>query len=624
MSLTSAILPHPLWLGHAQALAAAALVVVAVLGAGALLGRWLPPGRAAVDRALTASLLGLAVLGPALYWAGHLGWSRRGLAVVLGGLAIVGLRQLLRDRMEWRAAARSAVRSPFAWIAAAGLLLVITSGLAEPLGGIENEAVASTLLAGRQWLLRGTTGYVPDHPCTALPWNIETLYAAALALGGPPAAGVLGAGWLALLAGLAWRIARDFSVPPPWAPSAAALVVTMPLLHAGADLARPEVAFATLALGSWRAALAAREPRAWLLAAVLAGGAAATMLAGWLVAVLSLVVAGGVLWWRRGPHAVLRTLPAALLIVAALGAPWFVRNVFVLGTPLVPPPPWGEFFLPSVGWTPQLAIDVHHWWRAVWLGPAAQPWGLPDFFALPWRLQTQAADFQSAPPGLAGLAALVPGIWLLRRRPAAWWAFAWALAGLLAWFLTWHNARLLTPLAALACVAGAAAFAACAGRTAWPRLGLALLGILLAWTAAAGGYTFVEARRQRLVAVFSPSAAEARRATEIPFRETLDLINRDPAVRRVLLLTKWPPGYYLEKPYFKVAGHFGESPHRDAPNYDRALAHAADLGCTHVLDIRDVREGWHVWQPDSALSRIGEWPDARLYSVGSAGPNTPP
>ncbi len=615
MSPAGTITLEALWLNHGLALAGAAVVALALVGTGGLLGRWLPLGRRAVDRILTASLLGLAIVGPALYWVGHLAWSRSILVMVLGLLAFVGARQLWRDRIELLASLRLAARSPWPWLAAAGLGLAGVSGLAEPLGDIENEAVASTLLAGRQWLLHGATGFVPDHPFTSLPWNVETLYAAALALGGGEGAGVLGVWWLALLAATAWRLARDLGVPGRWAPVAAALAVTMPMLHDSADRVRAEVALAALALGALRAALAAREAPTALLAVVLAGGATATALEGWLVACVTLTVAGAVLGWRRGRHAVIGVAPAALGIVGALGLPWFFRNLVVLKVPALPPQPWFWPLFSPTGWTHQLAVDALDWQRRVWLGPAAQPWGLPDFFRLPWNLQMQAGDFQSAPPGLAVLVAVLPGFWVLRRKPAAWWAFGWALVLLLVWFLTWHNGRLLIPVAALACVVASAAFAACDDRRWSQRLGLGLLIALLIGTTVTGGFAFVQSRHDRLAAVFSVRAAEARREKEIPYRTALDWVNHEPAVRQVLLITKWVPGYYLDKPYVKIAGHYGESLVAEAPNYDLAIARAAKLGCTHVLDIYDPREGWHVWRPGQALHLVQEWPGARLFAV---------
>ena len=66
-------------------------------------------------------------------------------------------------------------------------------------------------------------------------------------------------------------------------------------------------------------------------------------------------------------------------------------------------------------------------------------------------------------------------------------------------------------------------------------------------------------------AVFSSNYAAFRRQSAIPYLAGFEYLNGQPAVRRVLILDRTIPPYYLDKNYLKPVGQWGKELFRENP-----------------------------------------------------------
>jgi hypothetical protein len=318
------------------ALAAAALRVAALTGAGGL------------ERAVAAAPLAVATAVAEALALGTVGLGGSGLALCAAALATwLCVRHLTpppdhpsstRQPRGWSHAARLAAGAAwFGWIVWA---------LRFPHLGLDGSTYHLATVA--DWVTSGATGHSENLyasiPVGSYPLTDETAVAWAVGLAhswAPVAAWSASIGALLVASGA--MALRRLSVPPAVAALALAAFVAVPLVlrglvHAETDV--PAVAWlaCTLAL-----ALAARDRPAllapMLVAAALAIGTKTTVLP--LTAVVVLAAA----WHGR---ARLRPLARPLALAAALGFAagglWYLRNLIAHGSPLWPfvSAPWGD------------------------------------------------------------------------------------------------------------------------------------------------------------------------------------------------------------------------------------------------------------------------------------------
>jgi hypothetical protein len=129
----------------------------------------------------------------------------------------------------------------------------------------------------------------------------------------------------------------------------------------------------------------------------------------------------------------------------------------------------------------------------------------------------------------------------------------------------------------------------------------------------------------RLTATLSSAAERELRQREVPYIEVWEYLNRDPSVRRVLILDELVPAYYLARDYVKIRGPAGERPVPGIETAAEALAHLGDLGVTHVLDVVppdwSLRAGFQVGAMPN-LKLVFESDRARVYEVVPSRPQS--
>ncbi|HWQ04330.1 MAG TPA: hypothetical protein VN452_03135 [Longilinea sp.] len=306
------------------------------------------------------------------------------------------------------------------------LLNALIVALAPPL---KFDALVSHLALPQAYLEAGRVQYLSSQVMSGMPQNAEMLFTWAIALGGLPAATVLG-WWIAVLAvvGLLGYFSQKLNVPSAWA-AAAALLAGFSLVMLTAwgyvDWLALLFGFGVLALlDRWRRKL---DLLSLLLAGAFTGLAVGTKYTSGVLGIAALVTLIWHIWkrkisWQAGILDVLKFSGAALCVAA----PWLLKNLLTTGNPLYP------FFFSAGAMTP-LRLAVYQ---------SVPPYGnWLDFIFLPLR-----ATYMGVEAGDGYMVALGPLLlgfglfaWLGRERrgpeqqAALENAAVLALSGLLVW-----------------------------------------------------------------------------------------------------------------------------------------------------------------------------------------------
>ncbi|OFV79982.1 MAG: hypothetical protein A2Y78_12055 [Acidobacteria bacterium RBG_13_68_16] len=360
-------------------------------------------------------LLGSWVLAVIVLLLGIAHWWFRG--VLIGAtVALAALGRWQRTGWRWDVLALPVL----------GALLALPVALAEP---FFYDALVYHLGLPWQALLEGGLRAHPENLFAAFPPLAQLLSAAPLAVGLDRLPAVLH-WWSFVAAGAAaGRLARSLGAPP-WAAGLAALC--LPLLPAQALVAGLPAAEGWAIAGVLAALALALSPRVpssgALLIGVLVGIASAARLQGipWSAMVLAVV-------WLRERRG--RALVQGVAGWLAGSAPWWVRNLVLLGDPTAP-----------IFWRREGVATL---WRDAGSLPLAEG---PTAFARSLVDNLAPHIAYLAPLALAALLAL-----LSRRQGRLWLAAAVATGGVLAWGMTGSLPRFLSPTLGVVMALAAAA-----------------------------------------------------------------------------------------------------------------------------------------------------------------------
>jgi hypothetical protein len=494
--------------------------------------------------------------------------------------------------------------SPALGFAAAVVVLCVLAGLDRPIGDINSDQITYHLLGPVVWLREGRIRPLLEEALTAFPATVEVLFAVVRAIAGSRAPGVIGAvffaAFLLQIRGLARRVGASSS----GADLAAALFAGLPAITATIDSCFVDLPYAAFVLAAVRLALDRGPGIRFAVAGVFAGFAAGTKYFGLpTICLLALLVpfsASGTWWEKAWNTGVLVTL------AAVVGGSWYLRNWIVLGNPIYPPPPLAWRLLPTPNFplaaAENLAAYIHV--RGAGLGK-----GFEDLLLLPFRLTYRTAWFHGGGGlGVALLAFAPIGIVLARRSRFAVLCMILACALTVFWFYSDQELRFLDAALGIFAVfagIGGSALLRLPGTTRW--LATAVLAISLGL----GAILTVTTRTDRLRALLSPSAAEARYRSGVPHFETFAFLNSRPEVQKIFIAHPDVPAYYLQKSYTVRRGRYGEVPHPDI-NEERDLPR--ELGCTHILDVDYYGRGFRI-QATESLRLVHSDKNARVYEV---------
>jgi len=593
-----------------RAIAANLLIVVAVLGFGCWIPRWLPESFSRFNRVVCSLVGGFGLLGLSIFLVGQVAlnrWTIGGILAIGVALAIFNKAQPLRQALQVRV---PVAKLPAA-IVAAMLALAALAGLAEPVGDGGKDGVAYHLVGPKVWLRDGVIRPIADNAVTSYPATAEMVFTALRAFGGPRAPGFSAAWTMALLLAIAASLGRRCGVDVRGAWWIAVLVITMPAVYNGGHSAFVDMIYATFILTAVRVGFDAVEQKHFAAFGFFCGLALATKYPALLALPILIVCA----MWKRGEWRGIRAaLPNALLVAGTaivVASPFYIRNWIELGSPIYPAPWWVTKFVHVKYYSAQALREFYAYNR--WRG-RGHGGGILYFLALPYNLTYHTADFNGAGGiGLAPLAFAPLGVWAVWRD-----AFARRLAfvGLLLlamWFATMQESRYLIHVYTLSAVF--AVFGWQMAESLTGQRGKLLSAVAVTISLAYGVFMIGNVEVPGALSVTTSARGAEWHHSRVVFVESFDWVNGNPDVKRLLILDKSVPAYYSDKDYVKPFGQWGEQVYPDVKTVAEILPRLHELGITHVLDVESTLANYQIAPGMPGLELVFEQAGQRVYRV---------
>jgi uncharacterized membrane protein YtjA (UPF0391 family) len=589
-------------------------LLASALGFGTLFHRLIPKNFSELDRMVVTFLGGFGIQGTILFCVGQVWFSRVAILLVLFLGVLIGCISLARAGTE-SLPALGTVRPPLLPAAIIFSIFLVTAvgGLALPTGDMNDDAIAYHYQGPKVWLREGVIRPVPDEVPTFFPVVVETQYAALMSLGGQRAPGFFSLiGFVTILlttASLGIRMGLD----PSKAWWAAALIAAMPTAYRGVYGGFLDAIYASFVLAALRVAFDAEQPKDYALFGIFCGLPMATKYTGIMAWPLLIFCSFLVSVWayRRPLPAILKSLGIACGSAIAIASAFYLRNWIVYGSPIYPPPPvLLHFFSPkelSPLVVPSLAGEVHFRGGGMGRGPLA-------FFLLPFNMTYHTANFRGA--GGIGLVpwALGPIGLVARRRDAfAKGVLLFAVLEAAAWFVTAQESRYAINMYVIAVIFGVLGWQYIARSAS--RNARVLSALVVAISIAYGMYMIVQDRREDIRAALSSSFEARRTLEETACAEGFDFINREPSVRKVMILNPEVAPFFVDKPYIKAFGPWGELPIPGATTVPEVMSQLPSLRVTHILDCKTEDRSFDLPEHPSGLTLVFARADQRIYQV---------
>lgn len=589
-------------------------LVAAALGYGSIFLRCLPAAFSRFDRLILTFLAGFGSLGTILFCVGQFRFSRATIWPVLFLGVLLGI---LRGRREIQAARGSFTGFHAPTIPAAIVLAVIAltavGGIAFPTGDTNNDAIAYHYLGPKVWLREGIVRPVADEATTYFPVVVETQYGALMSMGGeraPQLFSVVSQMTILLIAAsLAIRLGLD--AEGAW--WAAALIASMPVVYRGTYSGFLDAMFASFILAAARVGLDAEGPGDFVTEGLFCGFAMGTKYTG-LLALPVLIGCAFLIavWPRRRP--VWLTLTSAILACAmavAVASPFYLRNWILYGCPIYPPPPALLRFFHLSHPIPNVIQALVKEVRDTGGGMGR---GITAFLLLPFNFTYHSALFRGAGGiGLAPLALGPFGAFARRSHPFAKGLLLLAALETMSWFVTAQESRYainMFVIGALFGVIGWRYVAASASRNA--RI---LAATAVAISVGYGLWMIFPERAGDVHAAFSSSYEAKRWHAETICADSFDFINHEPSVKKILLLDPAIPSFFVDKPYVKPFGVWGERSVPGADTVPEVMAQLPALRVNHVFDYHSPGESFKLPDNPPGLTLVFARADQRIYRV---------
>jgi hypothetical protein len=477
---------------------------------------------------------------------------------------------------------------------------------------MNNDSIAYHYYGPKVWLREGVIRAVPDEVLTYFPAAVETQYAALMSLGGERAPGFFAVISLAAILLSAASLSIRLGLDKRGAWWTAALLAAMPAVYAGIHGGFLDALFAGFVLAAARMAFDAEQPAHYALFGIFCGismGTKYTGIVAWTLLIFcSLVIS---VWACGRQGTILKSLGISCATAIAIASPFYLRNWILYGCPIYPPPPVLLHFFSVRNMTPAVMQELVKNVRETGLGMGGQ---LTDFLLLPFKLTYHTANFRGA--GGIGLVpwALGPfGIMVRRRDAFAKGLLLFAALQLAAWFVTAQVSRYLIPVYVIGAIFGVLGWQY-AARSVSRNAGV-LSAVVVAISVLYGMFMIIPDRIDDLHATLSSSFEASRRLIETPREESFEYINREPSVRKVLILDRGIAAYFIDKPFIKPFGRWGEKALPGGADVPKVMSQLPSLQVTHILDTISEDGSFYLGEHPPGLTLVFEHGDQRIYRV---------
>ncbi len=596
------------------AIVANLILAASAVGFGSLLQRLFPKTFSQLDRLLFIFLGGLGLLGTILFCVGQFWFSRTAILLVLFLGILLGSDAMARaGGKPWQALRVG--KLPFFPAVIVLIVLAVTAvgGLAFPVGDMNNDAIAYHYLGPKVWLREGVIRPVADEVTTYFPVVVETQYAALMSIGGDRAPAFFAVLSFAAILLAAASLALRLGLSPSETWWAAALVATMPAVYAGAYGGFLDALFASFVLAAARVAFDAEKPGAYALAGLFCGFAMATKYTGLMALPLLIFCVFLVAVWacQRPPAAILKYLGIACAAAIAIASPFYLRNWILYDCPIYPPPPALAHFFTPKGLLPtvmQAVVDeVRKQGGGLGRGPLA-------FLLLPFNVTYYTASFRGAGGiGLVPLALGPFGIVARRRDAFAKGLLLFALLETAAWFVTSQESRYAINIYVISAIFGVLGWQYVSRSIS--RNARVLAALAIAISILYGLFIIIPERKEDMHAAVSAAFEATRMQMKTACAAGFDYINKDPSVKKVLVLNPGISVYFIDKPYIKAFGRWGEQTIPGATNVPEVMAQLPALHVTHIFDYRPKGGAFDLPDHPPGLTLVFGREDQRLYRV---------
>lgn len=589
-------------------------LVFSAIGFGTLIQPFFPKAFSALDRVVVTLLGGLGLLGTILFCIGQVWFSGLAIVSVLITGILIGVASIARGgKPIW--SLFGSFRMPFLPAAIVVVVLLITAvgGVIRPYGDTNNDSIAYHYLGPKVWLREAVIRPVPDEVPTYFPVVVETQYAALMFLGGERAPGIFAVVSLAVILLSAASLAMLLGLNSSEAWWVAALIAAMPAVYEGVYGGFLDAIFASFILVAARIAFEAEQLGEYAVFGIFCGFAMGTKYSG-IVAWPPLII-GSLLvsvWaHHRSLAGTLKYLAAPCATAIAIASPFYLRNWILYGCPILPPPPvLLHFFSPPN----PMSSEIHALANGFQVMDSGMGRGFAAFLLLPFNITFHTASFRGAGGiGLVPLALGPLGAIGRRRDGVAMGLLLFAVLETLAWFVTAQESRYAINLYAIAAIFGFL------GWQYVVRLGSrtarALAVVLVAVSILYGMSIIISTRADDVHAALSSSFAAKRRLAKTLGTEAFDYINGEPSVKRVLILNSVVAPFFIDKPYVKPFGVWGERPVPGVADVQDVMAKLSSLHVTHIFDYKLDNGSFSLPEHPPSLTLVFERPDQRIYRV---------
>jgi hypothetical protein len=603
-----------MWLANFSAVFGVGVLGVAALGAGFWIEDRLPLSFGPLERLAFTWLGGLGTLSLCLFLIGQVVFSRASIFGTVGVGLLLAIQPIRRRLGSEPSSWKFEMNMIPAAVIIAVLLVTAVAGFAEIVGDWENDAIAYHLLGPKVWLHDGVIRPLPDTSTTAFPATAEVLFGALFTLGGTKGPGCFALLTLACFFAVVYSLAKAAGLDERASWWAVAFVAAMPAVYTGAHSGFIDVMYATFVLAAARVGFEAQRTGEWAVFGVFCGLAMATKYTGLIAAaallfcaLLGQILDKGTRWTQ-----LVRYGAVAILVGSLAASPYYIRNWILLGCPVYPPPP-ALASLFQVRYFP--AEKLERFQAFLYARGSGFGRGLFAYLSLPFHLTYYTSFFNGAGGiGLAGLAFGPFGLLAARTRVFPRIFAVLCILLTTSWFLTLQESRYLIPVYPIVAV-----FAVLGWRYVIQSAGSLFTGILcgavIACSLLYGLFMIVTGRRVDIRRVLFPSFAEQYREEKIPYRRSFEYLNGEPSMTRVLVLDPSVPVYYLDKPYLKPFGQWGEQVLPEARDATQALGETSKLNVSHVMDVRSSVSGFQVPENMAGVQLVFQAENQRVYRV---------